>query len=65
MEMDLKLELRSEMTTTQLREMGERQTAHQWRLAGSAQEEAHPQLTLAPSEQMDLFKMMQQTLRLE
>jgi len=63
--MDSKLETRSEMITTQLVEMGEKQTDHRWKLVGSAQEEAPLQLTLAPSEQMDSFRMMQQTLRLE
>jgi len=63
--MDLKLEPRSETTTTQLMEMGERQTAHQWRLVGSAQEEAPPQPTLAPSELMDSFRMTQPTQRHE
>jgi len=63
--MDLKLEPRSEMTTTQLMETGERQTAHQWKLAGSVQEEAPPQMTLVPSEQTDSFRMTQPTLKLE
>ena len=65
MEMDSKLEPRSEMTTTQLMEMDAKQTAHQWSLDGSVQEEAPPQLTLAPSEQMDSFRMTQPTLKLE
>ena len=61
----MKLELRSEMTTTQLMEMGERQIAHLWKQVGSAQEEAPPQLTLAPNELMDSFRMTQLTQRHE
>jgi len=63
--MDSKLEPRNETTATQLMEMGERQTAHRWKLVGSAQEEAPPQLILAPNEQMDSFRMMQPTQRHE